>query len=135
MKTTKSILASLLLFVAISFSSLAQSDAKVIAVVNKASWCGTCEANGERAMKAFMENNNDKKFLFVGNNLSNDETKKASMMELKKLGLNEAVADLKYTGMVYFFDPESKAIVHKISVAKSNEGLAKAMKTALKAVK
>ncbi|HUX96800.1 MAG TPA: hypothetical protein VMV47_13785 [Bacteroidales bacterium] len=39
MKTVKSILISAVLFLLVTVSATAQSEAKVIAVVNKADWC------------------------------------------------------------------------------------------------
>lgn len=132
MKAIKSILASVLLIVLVSVSAMAQSQAKVIAIVNKASWCHVCQENGERAMAAFAANNNNKVFLFVANDLSTDETKKSSLEKIKKLGLDKAVADLKYTGMVYFFNAQTKELIHKVSVAKSDAEMATAMENAQK---
>lgn len=132
---TKSILASLVLMLLVTLSAMAQNQAKVIAIVNKASWCHVCEENGARAMAAFAANNTDKAFLFVANDLSNDETKKSSLEEIKKLGLESAVADLKYTGMAYFFNAQTKTLIHQVSVAKSDAEIASAMITAIKAVK
>ncbi|MCA1758582.1 MAG: hypothetical protein LC658_02340, partial [Bacteroidales bacterium] len=88
--------------------------------------------NGERAMAAFMENNKDGAIHFVANDVTNDETKKKSAEELKKLGLDEKMAAHKVTGVAYFFDADTKTLVHQISVAKSNEELAEALKTAKK---
>lgn len=127
MKTLKTIFSSFALIALFSISAMAQTDAKVIAVVNKADWCGTCEKNGERAMSALMESNKDGAVQFVANDLTNDETKAKCTAELKKLGLDEAVADFKYTGMVYFFNADSKELISKISVAKSDKELAMAL--------
>jgi hypothetical protein len=135
MKTTKSILASLVLMLLVSVSAMAQTEAKVIAVVNKATWCHVCEENGARAMSAFMANNSDNGFKFVANDLSTDDTKKSSLEEIKKLGLESAVADLKYTGMAYFFNAKTKELIHQVSVAKSDAEIAAAMVTAKNAVK
>jgi thiol:disulfide interchange protein len=132
MKTTKSILASLALILLVSVSTMAQSQAKVIAVINKAEWCPTCQNNGERAMAAFMANNTDGAIQFVANDLTNEETKKKSAEELKKLGLDQAIAAYKGTGVAYFFNSESKALITQISVAKSDTELAEALVTAKK---
>jgi len=59
MKTVKSIFTSMILALMVSASVMAQSEPKVVAVVNKADWCPVCQANGERAMAAFMNNNKD----------------------------------------------------------------------------
>lgn len=130
MKTLKFIYTSLILVLVSTISLTAQSNAKVFGVINEAKWCPTCQHNGERAMKAFNTNNKDGKFQFVMNNLTNDKTKKVSAEELKKLGLADAVAPYKGTGMVYFFNADTKKLISKISIAKSDEELAKAMKSA-----
>lgn len=135
MKTTKSILVSLTLILLVTVSAMAQTEAKVIVVVNKATWCHVCEENGARAMAAFMANNIDKVFLFVANDLSTDDTKKSSLEEIKKLGLESTVADLKYTGMAYFFNAQTKELIHQVSVAKSDAEIATAMVTAKNTVK
>lgn len=123
----KTILTSFALVALLSVSAMAQSGAKVIAVVNKADWCPTCEKNGERAMSALMESNKEGLVQFVANDLTNEETKTKCAVELKKVGISEAVADKKHTGMVYFFNAETKELISEISVAKSNQELAKAL--------
>jgi thiol-disulfide isomerase/thioredoxin len=130
MKNVKTIFASAALVLLVSVSAFAGTGSKVIAVVNKAEWCPVCEKNGMRAMETFKENNKDMAIQFVGNDLTNNETKKESAKELKKVGLDKAMADKKGTGLVYFFDANSKKLINQISVAKSNEELAEAMKTA-----
>ncbi len=135
MKTMKTIFSSLALVALFSASAMAQSGAKVIAVVNKADWCPSCEKNGERAMSALMESNKEGLVQFVANDLTNDETKAKCAVELKKVGLNEAVADKKYTGMVYFFNAKTKELVSEISVAKSNQELAMALADVIKGTK
>ena len=132
MKNVKTILASVVLITLISFSSFAGPGSKVIAVVNHASWCSACQNNGERAQTTFMENNKDGAILFVVNDLSNEETKAKSAEELKKVGLNKAMAEYKGTGMAYFFDADSKKLITQVSVAKSNEEIAEVLAIAKK---
>ena len=132
MKNVKTIFASLVLITLISFSSFAGPGSKVIAVVNHASWCSACQNNGERAQATFMENNKDGAILFVVNDLSNEETKAKSAEELKKVGLNKAMAEYKRTGMAYFFDADSKKLITQVSVAKSNEEIAEVLAIVIK---
>lgn len=132
MKRVKTIFASVVFAALLSVQAIAGNDSKVIAVINKADWCPTCEKNGERAIKAFMENNKDGAIHFVANDVTNDETKKKSAKELKKLGLAEKMALHKGTGVAYFFDADTKMLIHKVSVAKSDEELAEALNTAKK---
>lgn len=127
MKTMKTILTSFILVALFSISVMAQSGAKVIAVVDKADWCPTCEKNGERAMTVLMENNKDKIVQFVVNDLTNKETKEKCAIDLKKVGVEKAVAEYKATGMVYFFNAETKKLINQVSVAKSDKELALAM--------
>jgi thiol:disulfide interchange protein len=129
MKNVKTIFASVVLIALVSISAFAEGS-KVIAVVNKAEWCHVCQENGMRAMEAFKANNTDMAIQFVTNDLTNDETKAKSAAELKKVGLDKAMAENKGTGVVYFFDADTKKLISKISVAKSNEELAEALTTA-----
>lgn len=124
MKATTSILTTLMLMIMVSTSTMAQSEAKVIGVINKADWCPVCEKNGTRAMKALKGANDDGMIQFVPNNLTNDETRQASAERLKKLGLYEKMASKNGTGIVFFFDTETKELIDKVSVAKSSETLA-----------
>ncbi len=135
MKTVKTILLSLALIALVSISGKAQNEAKVIAVINKADWCPTCQQNGKRAMSAFMENNKDMSVQFIANDLSNDDTKKNSTEELKKVGLDQVIGNYKGTGVAYFFNSESKALISQISVSKSDNELADALTSAKKVLK
>jgi predicted transcriptional regulator len=127
----KSILTSILMLVLFTTSAMAQcSQADVLAVVNKADWCPVCENNGERAMKALKSSNEDGTVKFVGNDLTNDETKKKSAAKLKEHGLYEKMKSENSTGVVYFFDASSKELISTISVKKSNKKLTAAVKSA-----
>jgi hypothetical protein len=135
MKKSKTFLLSLLLIIFFGSTALAQSNAKVIAVVNHASWCPACVGNGERAQAVFTENNKDNAIQFVVNDLSTDETKQKSAYELEKLGLSEAMEAHKRTGIAYFFDAETKELINQVSVAKTNDEIVAALQTAKKGLK
>jgi thiol-disulfide isomerase/thioredoxin len=130
MKTVKSIFASFILIALVSVSAVAGTGSKVIAVVNNAEWCPTCQKHGMRAMETFKAINKDMAIQFIANDLTDDESKKKSAEALEEVGLNKAMADHKGTGVVYFFDAESKELINKVSVAKTNEELAEAVATA-----
>jgi thiol:disulfide interchange protein len=132
MKNSKSIILSLALVLLVTGAVFAQKEAKVIAVVNHADWCPTCQNNGERAKTTFMENNKDGAIQFTVNNLTNEETIKTSTEELKKLGVDKPMAAYKGTGMVYFFDAKTKKLITQISVAKTSDEIATAMSAAVK---
>lgn len=135
MKSIKTIFASVILITLVSVSAFAGTSAKVIAVVNKANWCPVCEKNGMRAMDAFKANNKDMSIQFVANDLTNDETKAKSAEELKKLGLGKAIVAYPGTGVVYFFNSETKALISQVSVAKPDQELAAALTTAKEGLK
>jgi len=94
----------------------------VMVIVNTASWCGVCKANGPRVEKdVIMKFMNDSHFNIVKNDLSNEQSKNSSYASLEKLGLGEFAKESEYTGMIYFIDPDTKRIVESVSVAKSDE--------------
>ncbi len=130
MKNVKKILAGMAFSMLISVFAFAGNHSKVVAVINKADWCSVCEKNGMRAMETFKTNNTDMAIKFIANDLTSDETKAESAKELQKVGLAETMAKHKKTGVVYFFDADSKELINTISVAKSSDELAEAMKTA-----
>lgn len=132
MKVSKNFLTSFAMLALLTITAAAQSDAKVIAVVNHADWCPTCKKHGERASAAFKENNKDGAIQFVVNNVTNDETKQASAKQLKELGLHEAMGNHNATGVAYFFDADSKKLINQISVSSSDEELADAMASVTK---
>lgn len=135
MKTSKSIFISMLLILFVSVSAMAQSGPKVIAVVNKASWCPVCQKNGKRAMSVLMRNNQDDAVQFVFNNLSNKQTKQKSAEALKKLDLYKIMSQFNSTGVVYFFDAKNKNLISHISLARSNQKLASALSNSKKMAK
>jgi len=135
MKAIKTIFASVVLIALVSVSTFAGKGSKVIAVINKADWCPTCQKNGERAMAAFMANNKDMAIQFLANDVTNDETKLKSAEELKKVGLDKAIAAYPGTGVAYFFNSETKELISQVSVAKTDAELAAALITAKKGLK
>ncbi|MEX0980699.1 MAG: hypothetical protein WD577_03945 [Bacteroidales bacterium] len=135
MKTKMSFIFSLAMILFLSVSAMAQSDSKVIAVINHAEWCSVCQNNGERAQATFMEKNKDGAIQFLANDLTDEASKRKSTAALKEVGLDKVMAENKGTGTAYFFDAETKKLITKISVAKSDEELADAVATAKKAAK
>lgn len=132
MKTVKTVLASIALVLFVSVAAFAGNKARVIAVVNQADWCPTCKKNGMRAMEAFKANNKDMAIQFVANDVTNEATKKKSAEELKKYGLDKAIEAYPGTGVTYFFNSETKALIGQVSVAKPDQELAAALETAKK---
>jgi hypothetical protein len=135
MKSIKTIFASVVLIALVSVSAFAGTNAKVIAVINKAEWCPVCQKNGMRAMETFKANNKDMAIQFVVNDLTNDDTKAKSGAELKKLGLEKEMEPYNGTGVVYFFNANTKALISHVSIAKTDQELASALEAAKKDVK
>lgn len=145
MKKVKMIIATLML--ATSFGSYAQmsensTNPKLIAVVNRANWCGVCKANAERFSKVLMPYSAKGVNIYL-NDLTNDSTKVASRQELEKANVYETVntilrkgmgkalkachlvKDKKQTqdiaGIVTFIDPVSHKQLKQISISVSDE--------------
>ncbi|WP_354332731.1 hypothetical protein [Pedobacter sp. CG_S7] len=104
----KKLLVVTMLFMGIAITGFAQL-AKVIALVNKASWCHVCQENGPRFQKDIMpmamQNKNVK---IVVNDLSNDNTKAASLPMLQKAGIENFASKNTGTGMLYLIDAKTK---------------------------
>ena len=130
MKAVKVLMAAFFLLAGANL--YAQSSSKVIAVVNKADWCGTCEKNGERVMMNVFSKYKEPQVTLVNNDLTDDKTKAASKEALEKLGVYALVAGEKKTGLVTFIDTKTKKVVGTISLAKSNEEIKEAFDKAIK---
>ena len=121
----KSLLLLFLLFGVQLFSnrSYAQSEGKIIVVVNKADWCPVCRANGDKVMKEVMPVFNESNTRFVINDLTNENTKKDSKMKLEELDAYPAVKKIEATGLLLLVDEKSGKLLAKISVAEPAEKL------------
>ena len=135
MKKVKSIITTAVFAVVFSIGAFAQTEPKIIAVVNQADWCSVCKANGQRAMGVFMENNRDGTIALVVNDVTNAETKKRSALGLSNIGLNDAMTHYQATGVVYFFDAKTRKPITQITIANSNDEIAYVMGEIKKAVK
>jgi hypothetical protein len=127
MKKLKLAMAASIFAILFSANAFAQSAPKIIAVINKASWCSVCKANEERAMAAFKENNKDGAYQFVMNDLSNAETAKKSAVEINKLGLAKLMEPYQATGIVCLFDAKTKKPINQLLMSLSDEDIARAM--------
>lgn len=109
--------------------------AKVIVMVNTASWCPACKANGQRVeqnmISQYMKND---KCEIVVNDLSNDETKAASKTKCDKAGITEVASNNKGTGVIYFINSVTKEVIAQISVTKTDEEIKQAFEDAISKV-
>lgn len=135
MKTAKSILTAMILLLIASSSLSAQSEPKLIAVLNTADWCPVCRANDKRAIPILMENNKDDAVKFVIYDQSNDQTTEKTKEDLKTVGLEHAIEKHDGAGMVSFFNYKTKAFISQISFAETDAKLTEALNSAKKSVK
>ncbi|MGY4385789.1 hypothetical protein ACVWYN_002837 [Pedobacter sp. UYP24] len=127
----KKLLVVTMLFMSIAITGFAQK-VKVIALVNKASWCHVCKENGPRFEKDIMPMAmQNKKVTVVMNDLSDDKTKAASLPMLQKAGVAAFAKKNTGTGMLYFINSKSKKLIAEVSLAESNEEIKKVYMAAL----
>lgn len=95
---------------------------RFIVLVNTASWCPSCKANGPRVEKDVLSNQmQNKEFKVIINNLSDASTKASSLEECKKAGIEQIATKNKATGVIYFIDANTKQIISKVPVKRSSE--------------
>jgi hypothetical protein len=107
------------------------SKAKIIAVVNKASWCPVCKAHGQNAgmiMMPYMQQG----LAVLMNDLTDDQSKSAAKKELTKAGVYPAVKGVKETGIVIFVDAKTHKKLGQTSIAISDDDLKKEIEKYLK---
>lgn len=119
-------------FSLVSFNTFAQSNAKVIAVVNQAEWCGTCEKHGGRFMSEVVSQYKAPQVTIANNVLTDEKTIASSKKELEALGVYGLVADEKKTGLLILIDNKTKKVISKTSLAKPTEELKAAFDKAIK---
>lgn len=109
-----------------------EKEAKIIVMVNTATWCPACAGNGARVEKevlsSYMKN---PKVSIVVNDISNDETKATSKASCEKAGISTVAQANKGTGVIYFIDAKTKTVLSQISVTKSTEEINAAFKNVL----
>jgi len=129
--TMKKLLVATALFMGIAISGFAQ-NAKVIALINKASWCPVCQANGPRFEKDIMPMAmQNKDVQIVMNDVSDDKTKAASLPMLQKAGLVSFANKNTGTGTLYFIDAKSKKLISSVSLAESDDKIKEVYMAAL----
>ncbi|MBR9861554.1 hypothetical protein GYB22_12585 [bacterium] len=120
----------------VSFKSATKSDAEVLVVLNTASWCPTCQANAERVENDVLELYSDNEsFKLIINDLSNEESKKASKNMLEEAGLADFAKKNKSTGYLHFINAENLELLSSISVSEDTEKITAAFSEALEVAK
>jgi hypothetical protein len=135
MKKATTIALFLMLFSVVkTFAQMPQQDlskARVIAVINKASWCPVCKAHGQNAgmiMAPYMQQG----LGILMNDLTDDQSKTTSKNMLTSAGVDQAVKGEKGTGIVIFVDAKTHKKLGQTSIAISDEKLKKEIEKYLK---
>ena len=129
----KQLIFAFALVIGLSFAASAQkTQPKVIALLNKASWCHVCQENGPRFMKEVMPIvKENKEVEMVMNDLSDKMTIAESKDMLEKAGVYAFSQENTATGVLYFFDAKTKEFISKVSLSKSNKEIRKVYMEAL----
>ena len=129
----KQLICAVALVLSFSFAASAQKvQPKVIALLTKASWCVVCQANGPRFMKDIMPMiRENKEVQIIMNDLSDKKTTAMSRRTLQKANLDDFAEKNPATGMLYFFNANTKKLLSSVSLAQSNEEIEKAYQKAL----
>lgn len=101
MKKIRLIIASLLLSTGVaSYAQMPENstDQKLIAVANKANWCGVCKANAERFTSVLLRYSAKEVTIFV-NDLTDEATKATSKQALEEAHVYETVNTIPRKGM------------------------------------
>jgi hypothetical protein len=128
MKKSISIIISALILLFTNTAFKPKNEFKVLTVINKAEWCKVCKLYAVRAIAAFNENNRDGYFQFLENDVTNDSTKLKSKPELIKVGLEKMMKKNTTSGILSFYDVETKKLLAQVTVASTKNELAETMK-------
>jgi thiol-disulfide isomerase/thioredoxin len=124
-------ISGLSLFSAQQLKAQSTSGTKIYGVVNRATWCPVCQANGERFMKEVMPAVSNLGISFVTNDLTNHASILQSDKVLRTDKLLNAVGDIKSTGVLILVDNSSKKVLRTLSLAEPTEKLVAEIKASL----
>jgi predicted protein tyrosine phosphatase len=129
----KQLICALVLVMSFSFAAKAQKiQPKIIALLTKASWCVVCQANGQRFTKDIMPMiQENKEVQIIVNDLSDKKTTAMSRKALQKADIYDFAEKNPATGMLYFFNANTKKRLSSASLSDSNEEIEKAYNKAL----
>lgn len=115
----------------VSFGAFAQAESKVYAVVTKADWCPTCKEHGTRVITEVLPLYKEPEVLILVYDATDNATKKASRVALETIGIDKEITNRNVTGEIAFVNANTKKVISRISVAKSNEQIKKAFDQAI----
>lgn len=105
----------------------AETEVKVIVLINHADWCLVCKANGARIQSDVMSKYADNpKYKLVVNNMTDKETIDASKTKCKEAGIDNFASKNKSTGTIFFIKNSDKTLISQISVAETSEKIIEA---------
>lgn len=108
---------------------------KIIVMVNTASWCPACKANGQRVEKdVISQYMNNSKCQILVNDLSNDQTKSASKKSCDKAGIAGVASKNNATGVIYFINSTTKKVISQVSVTKTDKEIRQAFDDAIQTI-
>jgi len=105
---------------------LAQSNDLYI-VINEATWCKYCKANGERINQLIDKYALNNKVLVINNDVTNEET-------LQKLGLFEFMEYRKEAAVVFVFNAKTSKITDRFTIKLDNQKIIANLNKSLKMV-
>ncbi len=108
-------------------------NAQVIAIINRADWCHVCKENGSKVMNDIMPAFKMGEVDFIMNDLTDEKTKEASMMNLDKAGVYNVVKKEKMIGSIVLINKKNGKEIERISVSKPTEEIKNTINKALKA--
>jgi thiol:disulfide interchange protein len=115
----------------VSFGAFAQAESKVYAVVTKADWCPTCKEHGTRVITEVLPLYKEPEVSILVYDATDNATKKASSVALETVGIDKEITSRNVTGEIAFVDANTKKVISRISVAKSNKQIKKAFDQAI----
>lgn len=110
----------LMLIFILSSQSNAQFNVLYI-VVNEATWCKYCKANGARIHELIDEYALNTHIVVINNDVTDEESKKKTIPALKDLGVYDYMVKHKESAVVFVFDAKTKKIMDKFSIKLTNE--------------
>ncbi|MCU0430334.1 MAG: hypothetical protein MUF42_10225 [Cytophagaceae bacterium] len=115
--------------------NLLQAQTKLIVVINEASWCKYCKANGERVRNGIADFVKNKEIIVIHNDVSNKETIQKNEGEFKKLGIAEYMKSHQEAAMIYILDSSTKKGIDGLPIKSEDSIIINALEEALMYVK
>lgn len=123
------------LLLAITSTGLQAQNKDLFLVFNEASWCKYCKAHGERIHALIDDYATNNNVLVIGNNVTDDETRKIAQPQFEKLGLQEYMQFKKGAAEVFVFNGRTSQIMDKFPIKLDSEKILERLNKAMTKVK